>query len=304
MKMGQNFEAARPLAQHCAELTMCSPRPEEHAETLAVWRRDIGKALAEGLGGLLSGGKLAVTLSESEALTGEQVFEKIGKVAANSLLRCGEADQTMLLSFDFATATALTERSFGGAGTIPEEPAEQLPRSAGLLIDQAAAIIADAIAGASNGQPNATGEVIVRSENASRLKPFGSVTPCAAFTITFGEPDGLEWKALLAVAKDTLEGLLPGVGSGAPKAGRSAGLALGVGPFSLIPLPLKAVLAEFELSLGKLDRLAPGNSIPIALPRDIPLRIGSQVFALGSVGTFEERMALRLSRINHEGSAR
>ncbi len=305
MKMAQTFEAARPLAQHCAELTMRGPRPEEHAETLVAWRKDIGKSLSEALGGLLSGGKLGVTLGEPEWITGEQVFAKIGPVAANSLLRCGEATQTMLLSFDLATAIAMTDRSFGGSGAMPEQPPEQLPRSAGLMVDQASAIIASAIAAASGDQSGSTGDVIIRSESASRLKPFGTVTPCAAITIELAEPGGPTWSALLAVSKDTLDGVLPGLGMTATKSARKSGPSDGgAAPFGTIPLPLEAVLAEFELSLGKLDRLAPGDSIPIAMPRDIPLRVGAQVFAQGSIGTFEDRMALRLSRINHEGSVR
>ncbi|MEM8723980.1 MAG: FliM/FliN family flagellar motor C-terminal domain-containing protein [Pseudomonadota bacterium] len=284
---------------------MRGPRPEERADILAAWRRDIAKALPEGLGALLSGGKITATLSEAEWISGEDVFERIGAVAANCLLRCGEDTSTLLLSFDFATAIALTDRSFGGSGKIPDETPEQLPRSAGLLVDQAAGIIANAIAMVGSDRPNASGEVIVRSENARRLKPFGSATPCALFTIEFGEAGGPSWKALIAAAKDTLDGLLPGLGAGARKPAGSAGPADGgAAPFATIPLPIEAVLAEFDLSLGKLEKLAPGDRIPIAVPRDVPLRIGSQVMGRGSVGTLEDRMAIRLTHISQGASIR
>ncbi len=305
MRMAQTFEAARPAAQHCAELTMRGPRPEERADNLAAWRRDIGKALSEGLGALLSGGKITATLGDAEWLNGQEVFDRIGAIAANCLLRCGEDTSTMLLSFDCATAIALTDRSFGGSGKIPDESPEQLPRSASLMVDQLAATIADVIATASGDQSSGNGEVIIRSESASRLKPFGLATPCAAFTIEFGEADGPKWKALIAVAKDMLDGLLPGMGAGARKARSSVGPADGgAAPFAAIPLPLEAVLAEFDLSLGKLEKLSPGDRIPIAVPRDVPLRIGSQVMAQGSVGTLEDRMAIRLTRISQGASIR
>lgn len=303
MKMSQSFEAAQPMAQHCPELIARGPRPEEQAETLAAWRRDLAKSLSENLGGLLSGGKMSVEVSEPEWLSGEEIFQKIGAAAANSLLRCGDTAQTMLLSVDLATAIALTDRSFGGTGAMPEQTAEQLPRSAGLLIDQAAAIIANVIAEASGDPACAGGEVIVRSESASRLKPFDHLAPCAAITITLVELDGPTWQMLLAGAKGALESLLPGPGITAQANGSSPNRsASNAAPFDHIPLPLEAVLAEFDLSLGKLDRLAPGDKIPLAMPREVPLRIGSQVFARGSIGTFEDRMALRLSRVQNEGS--
>ncbi len=303
MKMSQSFEAARPAAQHCPELIARGPRPEEQAETLAAWRRDVAKSLSENLGGLLSGGKLSVEVGEPELLSGEEIFQKIGATAANCLLRCGDASQTMLLSVDLATAIALTDRSFGGSGAIPEHVAEQLPRSAGLLIEQAAAIVADVVAEASGVSVRDGGEVIIRSESASRLKPFDHLEPCSAITITLAELEGQTWKMLLAGPKATLDSLLPGPGVLAQTTENpSAAAASDAAPFDCIPLPLEAVLAEFDLSLGKLDRLAPGDCIPIAMPREVPMKVGSQVFARGSIGTFEDRMALRLSRVQNEGS--
>lgn len=304
MKMTQTFEAARPAAQHCAELTMRGPRPEERDAVLSAWRRDVGKTLSEGLGALLSGGKITATMSEAQWLLGEQVFDQIDAVAANCLLRCGEDEQTLLLSFDLSTAIALTDRSFGGTGKAPEAAPDQLPRSAGLLVDQAATIIAHAIAAARDDSAASAGEVIIRSESASRLKPFGGATPCAAFMLEFGESGGPQWKGLVAVAKDVLDSLLPGLGvarqgrrSSEPSDGAAA-------PFGSIPMPLEAVLAEFELTLGRLDRLSPGDRIPIAVPGEVPLRIGSQVMGRGSVGTFDDRIAIRLTRIQQGASIR
>jgi flagellar motor switch/type III secretory pathway protein FliN len=64
-----------------------------------------------------------------------------------------------------------------------------------------------------------------------------------------------------------------------------------------MPLPLQAVLGEFELSLGQLEGLRPGDEIPLAIPVELPLRVGGEVFAHGRIGTFDNRMALRLTRL-------
>lgn len=298
MRMEQTFESARPLAQHCAELTATGPRPEDRSEFLAIWRRDVGRALSEAMGSLLAGERVSVSLGEPQWLTGAEVFDAIGKVAANSLIRCGEANRTLLLSFDFATAEALTDRSFGGEGAMPEQPAEQLPRSAALLIDQAAMIFAQAITDVSSeeGAAEVRGDVIVRSESAARLKPFGPATPCALFVIEMTAENGASWKCQLAMPADRLDGMLPGLGAAKPSNGSEQ--ASNSDAFDAIPLPVEAVLAEFNLSLGKLDQLAPGDEIALTVPREIPLRTGATMLAHGSVGTFEDRMAVRLTRIS------
>ncbi|MEM7701668.1 MAG: FliM/FliN family flagellar motor switch protein [Pseudomonadota bacterium] len=306
MNLAQSFDAARPLAQHCAELTERGPRPEERAAYLSTWRRDVAREVAQDMADLLSGTKLEVALSEPKSASGGSVYEQIGAVAANSLLRCGADDQIALLSFSIETAIALTDRSFGGLGEAETNRPPSLPRSASLLVEQAAQTIARAIARVSAGggvSGEATGDVIVRSENASRLKPFTSSTQCAVFKLEIRASDGVSWAGTLAMTAEQLDGLLPGLASSHPanddeerKAMRA--LSHPDGPvFGDMPLPLKAVLAEFELSLGQIEQLAPGDTIPLATARDIPLRLDTQVVASGNLGTMEGRLALRLTAI-------
>lgn len=302
MNLAQTFAPARPLAQHCAELIRQGPRPEERAQLLASWRRDVTREIAQDLGELLSGAKLKVSLSEPETVNGAQVFERIGAVAANCLLRCGGAERTLLLSFDLATAIALTDRSFGGEGEVELDPPESLPRSAALLIEQAAKSIAQAITrvSAGGGSAEAKGDVIIRSENAARLKPFEPHAPCALMTLELTEdkPDAialLPWSARLALRAERLDDLLPGLGSAASATEETAAPAGSIGAFAAIPLPLEAVLAEFDMALGRLERLRPGDHIPIPVAREIPLRVGNRIVARGRVGTLDDRMALRLT---------
>ena len=303
MKMSSNFKAERVLAQHCDELTMRGPRPEERAEMLAAWRKDICSALSDRLGGLLGGGKLTVTLGEPEWLTGQQVFERIGPLAANSLLRCGGPEQTMLLSVDLGTTVALTDRSFGGPGEVPDGPFEQLTRSAGLLIDQVATIVAQGVAAASGEQDDGAGKVIVHRESVTRLKPFAPTASCAVFAMNIAEADGPSWQAILAATKEILDSLLPDMGDASEAEGKPKSPTDGrAASFGAIPMPIEAVLAQFDLTLGKLDRLAPGDCIPIVVPCEVPLQIGSQLLGRGSVGTLEDRMAIRLTSLGNGGS--
>jgi len=296
MKMGNAFAEARPVARHCAELIRRGPRPEERAEQIAAWRRDAARELASMLGEMFSGRKLAAKISEPEMLKGTQVFERIGPVAINCLLRCGDDDQTILLSLDHATAIAITDCSFGGEGALPEEAPAELPRSAGMLVDQVAGTIAKVLAHV-NGSEDSRADVLVRSESVTRLKPFGAGDDVACFTLSLSPAPGVEWSALLAVADAGLDLVLPGFAMTRPGPARDPVSQATDGPFARMPLRLEAVLGEIDLSLGRLQSLKPGDEFPLAIPSELPLCAGEDVLARGTLGTCENRMALRLTRL-------
>lgn len=313
MRMGHDFAPARAAAVHCAELTNRGPRPEESAALLAAWRRDLARLLADDLSGLLSGDRLDVTVSEPDRLSGADALRRIGQVAANSLLRVGALAETALLSVDFATAIALTDRSFGGDGRATGSVPDALPRSAALLVEEAATMIAGAITRASYGDMpppaggSTRGEVIVRSESAARLKPFALDAETLVFTIDIANRQGCTWRANLAVAAERMARLLPG-GGRTPRVRTPRKTANGLAaPFAAMPLPLHVVLAEFDLSLARLQTLAPGDTIPLAMGRQVPLMVGETVLAHGSVGTADDHMAIRLTRLPvsdfHQGVA-
>lgn len=299
----QDFAGARPVAQHCSELTWRGPRPDEREGVIAEWRRDLASELANELGQILQGDKLDVTISDLQVMSGTDVFEKIGPVAVNALLRIGTSDQTVLLSFDYATAIALTDCSFGGDGSLPDTVPEQLPRSAGLLVEQFAASIAQVIAMArGNGEPP-QGDVLVRSESVVRLKPFNADAEITVLEVTLAQGAFAEWRTLIAFPSEQIDELLPKSRSNRSKAPSHPKPANRKDPYEGVPLKLEAVLTEFEMPLGKLERLAPGDEIALSIPRELPLRIGGDVFAHGVPGTFENQMALRLTTVQHGVSA-
>lgn len=305
MKMGSNFDAARPFAQHCEELIARSPRPEEREAQLASWRRDVARELSQELGQILSGGKLEVTFPEPERLHGKDVFEAIGPVAVNSLLRCGAGEHTLLLSFDIPTAIALTECSFGGEGNPPDQVPSQLPRSAAMLIETLAKVIAQAIASVSNPGDGKVvgGDVLLRSESVTRLKPFDPDEPVIKIALTLAMGAFSEWNAILAMPSGKLDAMLPGTGMGAaqPAAGGNSP-EFENSPFPDLPLRLGAVLSEIEMTLDRLEHLSVGDQIALPMPKEIPLFAGDRIVAHGAIGSIDNRMALRLTRFPEDPS--
>lgn len=304
MRMSHDFTAVRAAAVHCPELTSRGPRPEERAALMGAWRRDLARLLADDLSGLLSGDRLDVAIGEPEALSGADALRRIGQTAANSLIRVGATGETALLSFDFATAIALTDRSFGGDGRSGGGVPEVLPRSAALLVEETATMIAAAITRTSYGDmpppagaASARGEVIVRSESAARLKPFALDDEALFFVIEIANRQGCIWRAALTLAAERMGRLLPGGGRRAPRRTTPRSPASGMAaPFAEMPLALHVVLAEFDLSLARLQTLSPGDLIPLTMGRQVPLLAGETVVAHGSVGTAADHMAIRLTR--------
>ncbi|MEL7445359.1 MAG: FliM/FliN family flagellar motor switch protein [Pseudomonadota bacterium] len=300
MNIHHSFKPDRMIAQHCSELTERGPRPEERGELLAAWRRDIARELAESLAPLFMGERLSVSWEQSEAKPGLAVFEQIDSSSTNCLLRCGAAGERALLSVGLPTAIALTDRSFGGSGDIPpSETTQELPRSAAILLDRLANVIAQAIANASDG--GGGGDMIARSESAARLKPFDSKAVCEVAALSFGSRDAGPWEVTLAIDQKGQDALLPGLGQTVSKSCTSAKPRKpDQAPFRSIPMPLNAILTELDLPLSKLETLAPGDEIPFGLAREVPVRIGSHLVARGTVGTLADRLAIQLTQIGQE----
>jgi flagellar motor switch protein FliM len=310
MRMAHDFAPVAVAAQHCAELVARGPRPEERAGAIAGWRRDLARHCASGLGSLLSGDRISAEVAELETLSGAEVLERIGPVAANSLLRCaGLPEAAVMLTFDHATVLALAERSFGGEGRVGAPVLDPLPRSAQLLCDEIAGLIAGALGAARLGEASEDaglpqGEVIVRSESAARLRPFSPDAQCLWIALRLANNAGCEWTGHLALAADRLDDLLP---AASPLSrGSTAGIQQASdskSTFGTIPLGLRAVLAQFQLTLSQLDRLAPGDTIALNVPRAVPLHLGDALVAHGSIGTLEDHLALRLTHVPAQGGA-
>ncbi len=117
------------------------------------------------------------------------------------------------------------------------------------------------------------------------------------FTLAIANRQGCEWRASLAVAAERMDRLLPGASLArrARPAKRTPATGMAA-PFANVPLPLHVVLAEFDLTLARLQTLSPGDSIPLTMGRQVPLLVGEKVLAHGSIGTAEDRMAIRLTR--------
>lgn len=66
-----------------------------------------------------------------------------------------------------------------------------------------------------------------------------------------------------------------------------------------VTLPVRSVLAEPVLPLGRLLELKEGDVIPVSFGPQVPVMVGGHRLAIGTVGTSNGKAAIRIDRIDH-----
>jgi flagellar motor switch protein FliM len=255
----------------------------------------MGERFARVLGPILAalgGGKMPdVRLAHVERNNGGELGGKISPLAANCVYAIGTGKHRLLLSIDGAALLAQLDRAFGGTGEVTSPLPETLPLSADLLAQRLEAEIATLL-----GQvisPNDELVVAERETAYATLAPFRKAEPLAVLSFEICDAGSKPWTMLLAVKAETLSAIVPSPHASQRTPRRRAGPL--DDPFADISLTLEAVLTEMRVPLSRIAALAPGQTIPIPVPRAMPLRIGGTVIAKGTVGELEDRVALQLT---------
>lgn len=293
MRPERAFVAERVAAQHCAELLRRGPEPAELLPALHRLGEKIARQLAPALAALLGGDEPAVTplapLEQSEI----ELAQAVGTLAANSLLATTTPGVTLLASVDGLAMLRLVDRAFGGKGEASGPLPERFPHSAELMIAKVEALLAKVL-GAALGQ----GELraLRRDPRLSELAPFPAGAKLAVLPIEVMEGAKAPWKLTLALPLVQLPKLLGGTDTGAAPRGPSAADPAAA-PFADVPLPLTARLVDMKVPLSTVAALEPGQVLPVAVARAVPIAIGEQVIARGTVGTQDDCVALKLTQL-------
>lgn len=299
MKQERTITAERPLAQHCAELVRTAPGQAELATRLDAALGRLARALVPALAPLTGGKGLAVKPRVARATTAGELALLIPGLAASSLLALGEEALPLLVSLDAAAVLRMIDRTFGGRGTVPEPLPAEFPGSADLLIGRLESLLIAALAGAL-GLPEGTPLAPLRRAGLiDELAPFPGEDSLVVAEIEVAEAAGDSWLITLALPPETLTLLFAGTPP-VPQAGsRRPADPLGL-PFADLPLELTAVLVDMRMSMRTLAALRPGTVLPVAVARQVPLRIGDPAsppvtLATGTVGAAEDRVALQIT---------
>ncbi len=292
MKPQRAFVAERAAAQHCAELLRRGPEPAELLPALQRLGEKIARQLAPALASLLGGDEPAVTPLAPQERSEIELVEAVGALAANSLLAAATPGVTLLASVDGLAMLRLVDRAFGGKGEASGQLPERFSHSAELMIAKVEGLLAKAL-GAALGQGDL--RALRRDARLAELAPFPAGARLAVLPIEVMEGAKAPWKLTLALPLAMLPKLLGGADTGTQRKAGAADPA--AAPFADVPLPLTARLVDMKVSLSTIAALEPGMVLPVAVARAVPIAIGEQVIARGTVGTQDDCVALKLAQL-------
>lgn len=288
MKPQRTFVAERAAAVHCAELMNRAPPPHDYLPELTRFGDRLAKLLAPALAPYFGGQSPKVCCSSPNQIGCDELSAEIGPLAANSLLACTSADVPMLVSLDGKALLRIIDRSFGGCGRAPEALPDAFSLSAELMIARLEGLFAAQIASALDKEASVI-RPVRRDASLAALAPF--VPERRLDRLVF---EAADLRLLVALPSDTLGALFGQKGS-APALPEAANPA--AEPFCAVPLPLTAVLVDMPVSAGTIAALEPGDVLPVAVARHVPLQIAGHIIAHGTVGAQDDCAALRITQL-------
>ncbi len=300
MKPERSFLAARPLANHCAELLCATAGAAVPSgpELLRALARRLADVLPPRLAGLSGGEPPVIQPGEAEECDASALSGTMAPLAANCLF--GDQAPAMLVSIEAEAVFRMIDLAFGGAGRVPEPLPATFPLTAELMIARLESVLSAALAEAVPAA--APFPPLRRDASLSRLAPFPAAEPLASVTLSLAEADGAAWRITLAVPLALLSQWSaarphqkPEAG-GVPSSPEAPADPLS-GPIAEVPLTLRAVLVDMRMPFSALSALRIGQVIPVAVARNVPLCLAERVIAHGAVGALDDRVALQINQL-------
>jgi len=284
--------AERAAAQHCAELVRAAPGTAELTARLDAAAAKLARALTPALAPLAGGKGLAVKPRAAREVSGIEFDLLIPGLAANTLFGVGAEALPLLVSVDARAVLRMVDRTFGGRGTAPDALPAEFPGSADLMIARVEALLCEQLGAAFAPCPLVP---LRRGGALEQLEPFSGEDNLVMVEWQVIEAGGETWPLTLALPAATLGALFAACAPTAPAGTRRPADPL-ARPFADLPLELAAVLVDMRMSMKTLAALAPGALLPIAVARQVPLRLADgTTLATGTVGAAEDRVALQIT---------
>jgi flagellar motor switch protein FliM len=293
MKPERAFVAERMLAQHCPELLRSNAATVPLMPALARLGDGVARALASALAPLSAGEAPLVRSRAPRECTMAELAEDIAALAANSLQTAGSPELPLLASIEAEAVLRMVDRAFGGRGDAPSPLPTAFPLSAELMVTRLEGLVAQAVAQALGGLPVQT---VRRDGCIVQLAPFADSETLGVLTLEVDDPGRAPWKVTLAFPMPVLEKL---IGEGERPAAKPA-LAFQPNPadepFGAVPLTISAVLVDMRIGFAALSNLQPGQILPVAVARSVPLKVGDKTVAHGTIGALDDRVAVQITQ--------
>lgn len=294
MRPEPTFVAERIAAQHCPELLRAGLSPSEMLPMLEQFGSKLARVLGPALVSMLGGKVQAARTNGAQTKDAAQLTQAVAPLAANCLLALGRQDTPMLLSLEAGAVLNIVDRMFGGKGELSKQLPKEFPLSAEMVIGRLEGLIASQIAEALGLGGEETVRMVRRHGSLEELAPFQPACQLATIEIVVTNQHGETMGVLLALPVDRLADVF---GHGERPATAQRGPVNPMNePFGDMELPVRALLVDMQTSMSVLANLQPGQILPVAVARKVPLRIGDKTIAEGTVGEIDDRVALQITR--------
>lgn len=294
MKPERQLVAERPVASHCAELIRTAPGADQLLPQLNRVGERFARLFAPVLAPLAGGKGLTIKAKPARLSTLDDIAMFAPDLAANSLLALGPEQWPVLASLDAAAVLRIVDRTFGGRGEAPSPLPAEFPVSAELMIVRLESLVRRELGGLLLPDHDEPLQPLRRDGSLTLLEPFAKDEPLAVIELDVAEPAGDTWIITLALQTATLVSLF-GAAPRKPAAARPGPADPLSAPFADLPLELSAVLVDMRMAMATLAAIEPGQVLPVAVARQVPLRIGERTIATGTVGAADDCVALQIT---------
>lgn len=300
MKPERAFVAERVIAQHCPELLRSREEPAVPLlPALARLSDGIARTLSNALASLSAGEPPLVRSAAARECTLAELRQGIAPLAANSLLALGSPDMPALASLDAEAVLRMVDRAFGGRGDAPSPLPTAFPMSAELMVTRLEGVV---IAALGQALGPAIGAIQPRRRDGciAQLAPFADDEHLGVMTLEVDDPGRTPWKVTIALPQTVMAKLFGADTSGgqpvAAKPARKGQPNPADEPFASVPLTISAVLVDMNIGFAALSNLQPGQILPVAVARSVPLKVGGKTVALGTIGALDDRVAVQVTQ--------
>ena len=295
MKPERAFVADRIAAQHCPELLRSQDAaPVQLAPALTRLGDGLARALSSALAALSAGDPPMVRSTGPRECTMTELAGGIAPLAANTVLTLGAPDMPALASLDAEAVLRMVDRAFGGRGVAPTPLPTAFPLSAELMIARLENVVVQAL-GQVLGMAGAV-HAIRRDGCINQLDAFCAGEELGVLTLEVDDPGRAPWTVTVAIPRTALIKMFGEGERSAPRPARTGLSDPAHEPFGAVPLTLSAVLVDMRIGFAELSNLQPGQIIPVAVARSVPLKVGDKTIAHGTIGALDDRVAVQVTQ--------
>ena len=290
MKPERAFVAERIAAQHCPELLRANAAtPADLRPLLERVAAKFARALPAALAPLL-GAPPRVSATPARESDAGTLAVGAAPLAAFSLLT---AEGTpVLATIEAGAVLRIVDKAYGGRGEAPDPLPDAFPLSAELMIARLEALVIDRLAAALECEVAA----LRRDASLAQLAPFADGTALVLIDFAIEEEGREPWTLGLAFARAGLAGLLGAEPGPARKAGPRGPASPLAEPYADLPMELTATVIDMRMPFPTVAKLRPGQLLPVAVARAVPLSIGGRIVAHGTIGALDDRVAIQLTK--------